>query len=157
MRSIPFGNPPQQLTSVLFYYWHCSHSMRRLSVLPSVCLSHLSTAAAACGGFAAVIPTGRRCLLIAARPASTATALQQHDAQQHGGHAAANASSATFTADVECWTQTCLWQRRTTVLGLTMRKKRLVTGLPRIIWENSHGVSQLSTQYYWVSDAVDWS
>ena len=36
---------------------------------PSVCLSHPSTALAACGGFAAVGPAGRRCRSIAARPA----------------------------------------------------------------------------------------
>jgi len=38
-----------------------------VSVRPSVCLSSLSTAAAACGGFAAVGPTGRRFQSIAAR------------------------------------------------------------------------------------------
>ena len=38
-------------------------------VCPSVCLSHLSPAAAACGGFSAVGPAGRRYRSIAARPA----------------------------------------------------------------------------------------
>ena len=38
-----------------------------VSVRPSVCLSQLSTAAAACGAFAAVGPAGRRYRLTAAR------------------------------------------------------------------------------------------
>ena len=46
-------------------------------------------AAAACGGFAAVGPAGKRYRSTAARPAP----------QQHGA-AAANAGSVTFTADV---------------------------------------------------------
>ena len=61
--------------SVLFYHC-CLHSMRcrvYVTVSPpsarlSVCLSQLSTAAAACGGFAAR-PGGRRSQSIAARPA----------------------------------------------------------------------------------------
>jgi len=55
-------------------------------------LSH-SSAAAACGGFAAEGPTDRRYRSIAARPAP----------QQHGAAArrsAAIAGSVTFTADV---------------------------------------------------------
>ena len=55
----------------------------RLSVCLSVCLSQLF-AAAACGGFAAAGPAGRRYRSIATRPAP----------QQHG------AGSVTFTADV---------------------------------------------------------
>ena len=59
-----------------------------VSVRLSVCLSH-SPAAAAYGGFAAVGPADRKYRSIAARPAP----------QQHGA-TAANAGSATFTADV---------------------------------------------------------
>ena len=69
-------------------YWHCSHRMwqglcnGRVSV-SSVCLYQLSTAAAACGGFAAGRPAGRRNSSIAARPGfQTATAPQQHGAQR---------------------------------------------------------------------------
>ena len=46
-----------------------SSSTVRLSVRLSVCPMRLSTAAAPCGGFAAVGPAGRRYRLIAARPA----------------------------------------------------------------------------------------
>jgi len=49
---------------------------------PSVCLSHRSTAAAACGGFAAERPAGRRY-----RPIASA------GAQRH------NADSVTLTAE----------------------------------------------------------
>jgi len=55
-------------------YRHCSHSMRQRlwmvwcpSVRPSVCMSHLSTAAAACGRFAAVGPAGTKYRSIASR------------------------------------------------------------------------------------------
>jgi len=40
--------------------------MKRSGVRPSVCLSHRSPAAAACGGFAAERPEGRKCRSIAA-------------------------------------------------------------------------------------------
>jgi len=70
-----------------------------LSVCPSVCLSH-SPAATAFNGFAAVGPADRRYWSIAARPAP-----QQHGAAEW--RTAANAGSATFTADVGSWTQTC--------------------------------------------------
>ena len=55
--------------SLYWSYWHCLHTMRRRvcvllvvcpSVRPSVCLSHHSTAAAVCGGFAAEHRAGRR-------------------------------------------------------------------------------------------------
>ena len=69
-------------------YCHCSYRMwqglcnGRVSV-SSVCLYQLSTAAAACGGFAAGRPAGRRNSSIAARPGfQTATAPQQHGAQR---------------------------------------------------------------------------
>ena len=52
-----------------------------------------SPAAAACGGFAAVGPAGRKYRSLAAR-----SALQQHGAATP--RAAANAGSATFSADV---------------------------------------------------------
>ena len=79
----------------LLLYWHCSHSMRSTvyvmvwcsSVCLSICLFH-SPAAAACGGFAAVGPVGRRYRSIAARPAP-----QQHVATEW--RAAENAGSAT--------------------------------------------------------------
>jgi len=61
----------------------------------SVCLSQLSTVAAACGGFAAVGPAGRR---------YRSTAPQRHGAQQHGGQHQ-RPSSVTFSAAVEVWTQ----------------------------------------------------
>jgi len=60
----------------------------------SVCLSHLSTTAAACGGFAAGHPIGR--ILIDSGRYPAVTALTQHGAQR----SAANASSVTFTAAV---------------------------------------------------------
>ena len=66
---------------------------------PSVCLSQLSTAAAACGGFAAVYPAGRSYQWIAAWPApsSNGAAARRTAARR----SAANASSVTFTAAVE--------------------------------------------------------
>ena len=57
----------------------------RPSVCLSVCLSHHSTAALRCCGFAAVRPPGRRYRPVAVRPASR--------------RSAANASSVAFTAD----------------------------------------------------------
>ena len=78
-------------------YWHCPHSMRSRIYetvrRPSVCLSH-SPAAAACAGFAAVGPAGRRYRSIAARPAPQ----PQHGAAAR--RAAANAGSATFSVYV---------------------------------------------------------
>ena len=71
--------------------------MKRYGVRPSVCLSH-SPAAAACGGFAAVGPAGRRYRSITARPARN-----QHGAAAR--HAAANTGSATFSAYVGSQTQ----------------------------------------------------
>jgi len=59
----------------------------------SVCLSHLSAAAAACGGFAAVGPAA------AGRPAARRTAARS---------SAANANSVTSSADVVSWTQSCV-------------------------------------------------
>jgi len=75
-------------------FWHCPHSMRsRIYVTvgcPSgVCLSHHSTAAAACGGFAAESRAGRRY-----RP--TAMAPQNGV----GFWSAANADSAVLTAEL---------------------------------------------------------
>jgi len=60
------ATPPPRLSDDN-YHRHCPHSMRsrlyvtvrRPSVRPSVCLSHRSTAAAACGEFAAERPAGR--------------------------------------------------------------------------------------------------
>ena len=57
-----------------------------------------SSAAAACGGFAAVGPAGRRYRWIA--PEQNRAAAR---------HAAANAGSGTFTADVGGWTQIYLY------------------------------------------------
>ena len=75
-------------------YWHCSHSITvtyphivaacsRVYVTvrcPSVCpsASQISTAAAACGGFAAVSPAGRRYRSIAARPVLSSNCEQCH-------------------------------------------------------------------------------
>jgi len=56
---------------------------------PSVFLFYLSTTTAACGGFAAVGPAGRRYQLL------------------HVRRSAATASCDTLSADVESWTQTC--------------------------------------------------
>jgi len=71
-----------------------------VSVCPSVCPFHLSTAATACGGFAAVGPAGRRYRSIPARPApsSNGAAAAHRIATRRS---AANASSVTFTAAVE--------------------------------------------------------
>jgi len=67
---------------------------------PSVCLSHLPTAAA-CSGFAAVGPAGRRYRSVATRSAP----------QQHGATAwcaAADVGSVVFTADAGSSTETLL-------------------------------------------------
>jgi len=65
-----------------------------VSVCPSVGLSHLSTAEAAYGGFAAGRPAGRQYQWIAARRACSNGAAAAR-------RTAANASSVTFTAAVE--------------------------------------------------------
>jgi len=67
------------------YYWHCLHSMRS-SVYetverPSVCLSHHSTTAAACGGFAAERRAGKRYRSTVASTGRRAAAAPQHGAQ----------------------------------------------------------------------------
>jgi len=76
--------------------WNCLHIVQswvyETEQCLSVCLFHLP-AAAACGGFAAVGLAGTRYRSIDARPAQ-----QQHGAAAR--RAAANAGSATFTADV---------------------------------------------------------
>ena len=87
---------PLEFTSPTSRSWS---STVRLSVRLSVCPMRLSTAAAPCGGFAAVGPAGRRYRLIAARPAP-ATAPQQHGAAAPWC-SAANASSVTFPAAIE--------------------------------------------------------
>jgi len=51
---------------------------QRMSVYLPVCLSQLSTAAAACGGFAAEGPAGRIYQSIAARPALSGNYEQRH-------------------------------------------------------------------------------
>ena len=85
----------------MWSYWHCWHGRRNrfYARRPSVCLSH-SPAAAACGGFAAVGPAGRRYRSIAARlaPQQRGTSVQR---------TAGNVGSATLTADGGSWTQTC--------------------------------------------------
>ena len=64
-----------------------------LAVCLSVCLSHPSTAAAACGGFAAVGPAERRCRSIAAA---------DNETQQHGGQQQMRAvSRCQLTQEVE--------------------------------------------------------
>jgi len=55
----------------------------RSSVHLSICLSHLSTTAAACGGFAAVGPVGRRYQLIAAWPAVSSNCKEYHVVSWH--------------------------------------------------------------------------
>jgi len=81
---------------------HSSHSMRQglcngaVSVRPSVRLSQLSTAAAACGGFAAVGAADRRYRSIVARPAPAARR---------------TAVSRFQRAAVEDWTQTSFTAR----------------------------------------------
>jgi len=67
---------------------------------PSVCLSYLSTAAAACVGFAAVGPAGSIDRLLHGASAAGAIAFRFIST-------AANASSVTFLAAVDGWTQTC--------------------------------------------------
>jgi len=77
-----------------------------VSVRLSVCLSHRSTAAAACGGFAAERPAGSRYRSIATDMRCTsrvARAVLQAPARSSNGAAArrsaANAGSVTLTAD----------------------------------------------------------
>ena len=80
---------PRKFGAASYLLTLLANSMRQdlcngtVSVRPSICLSQLSTAAAACGGFAAVGPADRRYRSIAARQ-----------------HAAAKASNVTLSADV---------------------------------------------------------
>ena len=81
-------------------------TVRCPSVCPSVCLSQLSTAAAACGGFASVGPADR--IYSVSTDCCTAGA-QQHDTAA-AGHTTARRSAAkaigvTFIATVRGWTQ----------------------------------------------------
>ena len=64
--------------------------MKRPSVRPTVCLSHRSAAGAACGGFAAERPAGRRSM-DSRRRRSAATATRR---------TAANAGSVALTAEL---------------------------------------------------------
>jgi len=73
-------SPLQRATSPV------AHSARRVYVTlrcPSVCLFHLSTCAAASGGFAAVGPACGRYRSIAARPAHSSTAVSSKCEQCH--------------------------------------------------------------------------
>jgi len=63
------------------YYRHCPHRNRRVSV----CLSRRSTAAAACGGFAAERRAGRRYRSTAAGAVQQAPALSSKCGQPHVG------------------------------------------------------------------------
>jgi len=72
----------------------------RPSVRPSVCLSQKSTAAAACGGFAAVSLAGRRYRSITARPVPSSNGAAA------ARRSATNASSVTFTVAAGGWAQT---------------------------------------------------
>jgi len=82
----------------------CNGTMSvRPSVRLTVCLSRLSTAAAACGGFAAVGPAGRRYRSIAARPTPpqqrrrSSTAVSSKGEQCHAvGGRFANAAAASY-------------------------------------------------------------
>ena len=58
--------------------------MKRSSVRLSVCLSHHSTAAAACGGFPAERRAGRRHRSTASAAGRPAAAAPQHGATEHG-------------------------------------------------------------------------
>jgi len=69
------------------------------SVHPYVCLSHRSTAAAACNRFAAERLAGRRYRSIAAGALRAPCSRRRRSA--------ANAGSVTLTVDVGGWTQTC--------------------------------------------------
>jgi len=69
----------------------------------SICLSHWSTTAAACGGFAAECLAGRRYRSFAAQHAWE----QVSRAARAVRCSAANASSVMVTADIGSWTQTC--------------------------------------------------
>jgi len=73
-------SPLQRATSPV------AHTARRVYVTlrcPSVCLFHLSTSAAASGGFAAVGPACGRYRSIAARPAHSSTAVSSKCEQCH--------------------------------------------------------------------------
>ena len=81
-----------------------------VSVPPSVCLSHLSTSAAACGGFAAVGPADRRYRSIAARRVCSRRGRLSIPICRCEGEAwrsAANASSVGLSVNAGSWTQTC--------------------------------------------------
>ena len=60
-------------------------TVRCPSVSPFVCLSHLSTAAAACGGFAALGPAGRRYRSISARAVSRRQLTQEAEHRSRCG------------------------------------------------------------------------
>jgi len=93
-----------------------------VSVRLSICLSELS---AACGGFAAVDQADRRCRSIAARPAPSSNCAAA------ARRTAANASSVTFTAAVEGWTQFVIETQRRTLRAISAcfscRKPRFAT------------------------------
>ena len=103
------------------WQWHCSHSMRqgqcngRVSIRLSVCLSQLSAAAAACGGFAAVGPAGRRYRSIAAWPAPS------NNGAAAARRSVAKPSSVTFTAGVGGWTRTCFLRGRSRTSFILLR------------------------------------
>ena len=84
----------------LWRYWHCPRGMRsRVYVTigcPSVCLVHRSTAAAACGGFAAERPADRTY-----RSTAAAASAQQHSAQQQ------MPAVSCWQPSWRDWTQTC--------------------------------------------------
>ena len=100
------------------WHWHCSH------VCASVCSSHLLTAVAACGGFAARRPAGRRfgrrtslrraaAVGQAGRRYRSTAAAAGHQAARHiaARRSAANASSVTLSAVVGSWTEICYVMR----------------------------------------------
>jgi len=93
--------------SLLTLYNLCSMQSRVIVMLecPSVCLSHSSTAALACGGFAAECrPCGQEITIESGgRPPSIARAAARHSA--------GNVGSAILTDEGWCWSQTCIMNR----------------------------------------------
>jgi len=71
-------SPPELFDTAGVVFGRVYVTARCPSVCLSVCLSRRSTAAAACDGFAAVGPAGRRYQSIAARPALSSNCEQCH-------------------------------------------------------------------------------
>ena len=108
---------------LLEFCWRCPHSMRSRVYVTARCPSvslfvRPSVPFARCNSVRLVCCCGsgknRKYRLIAARPAP-----RQHEVAAR--RSAANAGSATFTADLGSWTQTCMFNFRTVFFIMAIR------------------------------------